>query len=173
MTGEFLAEKECRSCKAGSAVLLSLISTAGVTFEADAYSCQSCPDPSMSFNALGECACATGYTLVRYLRSDGFSRLAVIMLMGLQYQTAGWSTIDWAALLRSIRPSSRVRGRHASCGFGLQARRQHHQLADTAAFLRIIRDKVHVHVRRGRSQRLPSAGESVRHELVQLSGECA
>jgi len=66
--GNVAANKTCATCAAGTRVVLSAFSTAGVAYEADPYACVSCPDPNMSWGTssltIDTCSCDTGYTAV-------------------------------------------------------------------------------------------------------------
>lgn len=105
-SGNLLAEKECRSCKAGSVVLASPKATAGVTFSADPYTCQTCPDPNMAFDDDGECECQPGYTKVK--SSPGLKRRkrlqnrAYSHLQHPLYAVVMPSRLEWSRLGRSL-----------------------------------------------------------------------
>ncbi|CAM9776046.1 unnamed protein product, partial [Ectocarpus fasciculatus] len=65
-TGEALGAKECVQCAAGTAVIFADTTIAGVAYKKNLYSCQSCPDPLMSFEysqSTYSCVCPAGYTL--------------------------------------------------------------------------------------------------------------
>lgn len=61
--GEFLSEKACETCAAGTYVFATESTEAGVYYAADPLTCQSCPDEHMSFDATGQCSCNTGCAL--------------------------------------------------------------------------------------------------------------
>ncbi len=56
--------KSCVQCPHGKAALTADIFTAGVSYEADPYTCQECPHERMHFDATFECVCETGYSKV-------------------------------------------------------------------------------------------------------------
>lgn len=62
--GEYLVEKSCESCAAGTFVFDEASSEAGVFYDADPLSCQACPDDNMSFGVNGQCSCNNGRVVV-------------------------------------------------------------------------------------------------------------
>lgn len=64
--GEYLLEKSCGACAAGTFVFEEALSEAGVFYEADPLSCQACPDDNMSFGVNGQCSCNDGSVLLMY-----------------------------------------------------------------------------------------------------------
>lgn len=59
-SGEYLEEKACGSCAAGTFVFEEASTEAGVLYNADPLSCQACPDENMSFDTDGQCSCNDG-----------------------------------------------------------------------------------------------------------------
>lgn len=64
--GEYLLEKSCGACAAGTFVFEEASSEAGVFYDADPLSCQACPDDNMSFGVNGQCSCNDGRVLLKY-----------------------------------------------------------------------------------------------------------
>lgn len=63
-SGYKLPAKECSQCPSGKAVIPSSQYISGVYYEADLYSCRSCPDDKMDLivtNGVGSCSCPSGY----------------------------------------------------------------------------------------------------------------
>ena len=65
--GQKLTAKKCEACPTGQAVITTDTTIAGWTYSANAYQCQSCPDPLMTMSVSGSsysCTCPSGYTLI-------------------------------------------------------------------------------------------------------------
>lgn len=58
--GGYLDEKACATCAAGTFVFDEASTEAGVFYDADPLSCQTCPDENMSFDSNGQCSCNQG-----------------------------------------------------------------------------------------------------------------
>lgn len=61
--GRTLDAKTCVPCPANERVVLTRLTTAGVTFEADPYRCRACPDPMMRWDG-DACVCAPRFAAV-------------------------------------------------------------------------------------------------------------
>lgn len=61
--GEYLDAKECEPCAEGTYVFDEAATVAGVSYAADPFSCQSCPDENMAFDSAGTCECKDGYVM--------------------------------------------------------------------------------------------------------------
>ncbi|CAM9754963.1 unnamed protein product, partial [Ectocarpus sp. 6 AP-2014] len=101
--GDYMTEKACQSCAAGTFVFEEASTEAGVSYAADPLSCQACPDDNMSFGLDGQCSCNDGYTIV------GASALGPLRCVVTSHVTAiaAWrgssaSTVTYRSLITAV-----------------------------------------------------------------------